>query len=358
MTGETRPERHRVIALTVTVLLLMGAAFWAGRVTLQPAAVPGDLPASEVVADVTEQTVGRTLNLNVTVSQPKRALAINALTGVVTEVRSSGQIATGEVLYRVAGVPVRAVQGATPFYRGLASGSKGADVRQLQDALVDLGHLNSADGTFGTPTVRAVRAWQKQLGIDQTGAVSLGELVAVPTLPSPVVLDGKNITLGGVLTGGEAIVHGTVGEPEFVLRLGQQQARLVPESATISMAYQGHQWSAVITGAEQNEQGETVFRLAAPGGGPVCGTDCAVITTGEQVFVLAQVAIVPPASGPAVPVAAITTNPDGSASVLVVDAASTRTPRTVTVKGSQDGVAVVDGIQVGERVQVLAPAGR
>lgn len=39
MTGETRPERHRVLALTVTVLLLVGAAFWAGRVTLQPAAV-------------------------------------------------------------------------------------------------------------------------------------------------------------------------------------------------------------------------------------------------------------------------------------------------------------------------------
>ena len=37
-----------------------------------------------------------------------------------------------------------------------------------------------------------------------------------------------------------------------------------------------------------------------------------------------------------------------------MDAAGTRTARPVTVLGSQDGVAVVDGVAEGERVQVLA----
>ena len=157
-----------------------------------------------------------------------------------------------------------------------------------------------------------------------------------------------------MLAGGEKVVHGNVGEPTFVLRLSQQQARLVPESATVTISYQGHEWQAVVAGTENDDVGDTLFHLRAPDGGPVCGVDCGSVSTGGEIFVRSRVQVVPPTSGPAVPVAAITTHPDGTASVLVVDAAGTRTARPVTVLGSQDGVAVVDGVAEGERVQVLA----
>lgn len=346
------------MALTVLVaLLLIAAGFWAGRVTLRPAAVTPDLAESEVLVEVTEQTVGRSLNLNVTVSQPERALAVNALSGVVTAVREPGEATVGDVLYRVAGVPVRAVQGTVPFYRPLAAGDRGDDVRQLQDALVALGHLPAADGRFGASTTRAVLAWQRQLGTAETGTVAQGELVAVPSLPSALVLDEELISVGGVLEGGEEIVLGASGDPTFVLRLAQQQAQLVPQSATITLDYDGHTWSAVITGTEQNEQGETILHLAAPDGRPVCGADCATVATGEELHILSRVAVVAPASGPAVPVAALTTQPDGTTTVWVVDAAGVRTARPVTVLGSQDGVAVVQGVEAGEQVQVLAASG-
>ena len=197
----------RIVWGILVVALLVLAGFWAGRVTMQPPAVATDLPDAEVLVDVTEQTLGRELNLNVTVSQPRRVLAANALTGVVTSVSDTGEVAVGDELYRVAGVPVRAVQGATPFHRALGLRDRGEDVRQLQQALVALGLLSAADGTYGASTERAVKTWQKQLGIAQSGRVALGELVAVPHLPSALSLDADVIGPGVVLAGGEKVVH-------------------------------------------------------------------------------------------------------------------------------------------------------
>lgn len=339
------------------LLLLIGGAFWAGRVTMRPVDVPVDMPASEVLADVAEQTVGRSLNLNVTVAQPKRALAANTLTGVVTEIRAPGEVTQGDVLYRVAGVPVRAVAGEMPFYRPLGQNDRGADVKQLEDALVGLKLLPRADDRFDSATANAVKAWQARLGVPQTGSVPLGEIVAAPALPAALLLDQEAIALGGVLSGGERIVFGASGDATFQLRLSQQQARLIPESAVVTMSYEGRDWTAIISSTEQRDTGDIVHHLSAPGGGPVCGDDCAVVATGAELSILSKVAVVQPASGPAVPVASVITAPDGSASVTVVDAAGNRTRRPVTVVGSQDGVAVVDGVRVGERVQVLAPSG-
>lgn len=343
----------RRIGWVLAAVLVAVLAFWAGRVTLMPPPVAGDLPASDVFVEVTEQTVGRQLALNVTVSQPTRPLATNALPGVVTQIHPDGEVTQGAVLYRVGGVPVRAVRGEVPFHRALGPNASGDDVRQLQDALVELTLLGSASGTYGPSTVRAVRAWQKNLGMPQADAVALGELVAVPRLPAPLRLDPATISLGAALTGGEKIVLGAAGEPRFVLRLSQQQARLVPATSLISMEHRGHRWNAVIASSEQDERGDTVFELRAPDGGPVCGADCAAVTAGEEVSILSQVAVVAPATGPAVPVAAVTTRPDGTAFVRVDDG-GVRTERTVTVRGSQNGVAVVDGVRPGERVQVLA----
>ena len=52
----------------------------------------------------------------------------------------------------------------------LYNGSKGEDVRQLQQALIDLGFLKgSADSVFGSKTEAAVRAFQKSAGLTVDG---------------------------------------------------------------------------------------------------------------------------------------------------------------------------------------------
>lgn len=340
---------------SLVVVLVAAVAFWAGRVTLVAKPLTSEVAASSVTAQVTEQTVGRQISLNVTVEQKERPLAANSLTGMVTEVRDNGDdVRAGDVLYRVANVPVRAVAGRMPFYRPLTAGERGPDVHQLQSALVQLGYLGKVNGTFGASTTSAVKRWQKKLGQPETGSLGLGELVAVPKLPTRLWLDTEVIAPGLVLAGGEKAVLGAVGEPTFSLPLSEAQTRVIPESATVTVPFQGREWTAIVAASETKANGEVRYRLSAPGGGPVCGGDCAVVLTGEKLSILSKVAVVPPVSGPAVPVAAVTTRADGSAFVTVIDTAGVAVERDVKVRGSQDGVAVVDGVTAGETVKVLS----
>ena len=64
-----------------------------------------------------------------------------------------------------------------PFFPALAyenttlhNGSRGDDVKELQQALIDLGFLKgTADGVFGNNTENAVRAFQKKFKLDVDG---------------------------------------------------------------------------------------------------------------------------------------------------------------------------------------------
>lgn len=357
--AETRRALPRVLRVVVTVALalaLAGLAFWAGRTTLQPAGSVVDAPTPAVVAEVSEQTVGRSLNLNVTVSQETRPLAVNTLAGVVTWVSGAGTTEQGGVLYRVRGRPVTAIAGSLPFYRSLHRGISGEDVRQLRRALVGLKLLSTIGQRFDSATERAVRRWQAKLHAPVTGRIVLGEAVAVPKLPSALSLNRTVLRKGELLSGGERVVLGRIGQPTFALEVSNQQAKLIPTTATIAMTYQDTTWPAVISDTTVTENNDTRFTLTAPSGGPVCAKKCSRLTGGKEVYLPAQVQVIPPVTGPAVPVAAITTNPDGTATVAVVGADDALLDRRVKILGSQDGVAVVDGLALGERVQVMAGA--
>lgn len=343
------------LALIAALLLGLVAAFWAGRVTTRPAPVPTDAPAEVVLARVTEQTVGRVLNLSVTVQQPLVPVAANALPGVVTAVGKGGVVKNGDILYAVNNVPVRVVASPIPFYRALTVGVKGPDVKALREALVALGHAEIAGETYTEATAAAVKEWQKSLGAPVTGTVALGELVAIPRLPSAVVLDRKILIPGAKLAGDEKLVQVPSGTPIFTLVLTRDQATLIPATATVQVPWQKHTWPATISSSEANDQGQTVLTLQAPDGGPVCGAQCAEIAAGGTKYLMSRIQVVPPATGPAVPVTAISTDASGQASVLVVNG-DQRVRRAVQVKGTQDGVSVVSGVTVGETVQVFAGA--
>ena len=59
---------------------------------------------------------------------------------------------------------------AAPAYAALQKGSKGDDVRALQQRLKDLGYLQGGvDGDFGKGTAGAVSAFQKKAGLPENG---------------------------------------------------------------------------------------------------------------------------------------------------------------------------------------------
>ncbi len=350
---------RQVLTVLVTTLAIMAAlalGWWASRATLEPQSVSGPETggASEVVwAPATEGSVGRSVPLSTTLRQPSNVVAVNHLSGVVTQA-SPGQVEVGDVVYAVAGVPVRVVQGRVPFYRDLSPGVRGVDVEQLQSALAELGHLDGEpDGVFGRMTEVAVKDWQDALGIPETGTVTLGELVAVGSLPTVVQL-GESIATGRMVGGGEEAVLAPTGEREFVLVVTADQARLIPAEASVEVTWQELTWPGVVAGSVQDEFGNTEFELTAPDGGPVCGEECESLPGDAQVTLRSEVVVVPRVEGVTVPAAAVRTRADGTAYVTTQDGEV-----DVQVRASGGGVAVVDGVDVGTRVQVLgdSPAG-
>lgn len=79
---------------------------------------------------------------------------------------AAGDIAqAGDTLFTLNGRAAVAVNGDTPFYRRLDIGSRGPDVAQLEQALVDAGYpLDAVDTLFDAETRRALAAWQRDRG--------------------------------------------------------------------------------------------------------------------------------------------------------------------------------------------------
>src|SRR5215472_8661086 len=108
--------------------------------------------------------------------------------GTLTWLPAPGQvIGQGQVLYRVGnGTPVFLLYGRVPAWRALAVGVHGADVRQLNRALVALGCatralLDPGSKYFTAATAYALEKLQARLGLPQTGSLPLGQAVFLPS---------------------------------------------------------------------------------------------------------------------------------------------------------------------------------
>jgi peptidoglycan hydrolase-like protein with peptidoglycan-binding domain len=109
--------------------------------------------------------------------------ATNRLSGTITWLPHTGQvIRPGQVLFRVDGEPVVLMNGTLPAYRTLKTGiDDGGDVRQLERGLRALGYdPGTVDRTYTATTAAAVRAWQDDHGLEETGEVELGRVAFLP----------------------------------------------------------------------------------------------------------------------------------------------------------------------------------
>lgn len=301
----------------------------------------------QVFAEVTEASVGRVANYNMVVRQKLTPVATNMLPGIVTSV-SSGLLGQGAEAYSVANVAVRVARGAMPFYRDLETGCKGPDVQQAQQLLADLGYNQPVTGEWAEITTANMRAWQRQLGEPETGRIPLGTLAAVPQLPASITVD-DGIAVGALATPGIPGLKAFMGNPEFVLPLTSEQARNLPPAATVQINFEGHTWSGVVAKSQQLDVGQTDLIFAAPDGGAVCGDQCGLLPAAESTSLPSSVQLVPPVSGPAVPATAVRTGADGDNYVLLPD--GTKAP--VKVLASDRGLAIVEGLSVGQQIVLL-----
>jgi peptidoglycan hydrolase-like protein with peptidoglycan-binding domain len=106
----------------------------------------------------------------------------NALAGTYTWLPKVGDvIRSGETLWKIDAKPVVLMNGSLPAYRPMHRGDEGTDVLQLERGLSAAGYdPGTIDGTFDAGTAAAVRDWQDDRDLDDTGAVELGRIVFLP----------------------------------------------------------------------------------------------------------------------------------------------------------------------------------
>lgn len=180
------PRRKRAIvllSLAVVAVMIAGAITW---VALQPASgTPDTAPKVKTsTVEIERGTLTGTSTVQGTLDYADQRPVSAGLGGIVTSVPGvGGTIGLGHELYRVDNTPVPMLHGPLPMWRAFTEGmSDGPDVLQLEMSLAALGYFDrEPDQEFAASTARAIKAWQKALGIEQSGTLELGSVVFMPT---------------------------------------------------------------------------------------------------------------------------------------------------------------------------------
>src|SRR5262245_38099457 len=188
--GRARRHRRRVLAGGAAAVVAAGVAVavagpfaGAGHAGGGPAA--SGYPTS--VSAITRRLLVSQTSVNATLGYAG-SYTVTGHGGTLTWLPAAGRvIRQGQILYRVGnGTPVFLLYGRVPAWRALSAGVHGADVRQLNRALVALGYatraqLDPASKYFTAATGYALEKLQARLGLPQTGTLPLGQAVFLPS---------------------------------------------------------------------------------------------------------------------------------------------------------------------------------
>lgn len=163
-------NRNRMVAGAIGLVVAAGGIGWfAGSRITSPAEAAAQAQAPEASL-ITAAVEKRVLSADVVARgsinyDDPVALSLGGTIGeqgqtqIVTMVPETGtDLNEGGVALEVSGRPVILLQGELPVYRDLRPGSRGDDVLQLEQALQRLGHLATADSTWGPETGAAIQA--------------------------------------------------------------------------------------------------------------------------------------------------------------------------------------------------------
>lgn len=343
----------RIAGLAVVAVAVGVVIGWAARVIVAP--VETESPAEPTVVTITHGEVSSTFTFGLTVRWRMSPVGPNAAEGVLTSLPDEALVAEeGAVLYTVDLRPVSLAVGEVPMFRDIEPGVRGDDITAVQGMLAALGYRVGAEGVADAATIQAVRAWQRELGMNADGVVRVGDVIIVPSAPVRVAANSE-FGLGDRLAGGESVLERFADSPETIMVLTEAQASLVPPGVRVRVSGPGGvTWTGEAGAARVREDGaEIEVPVLAEDGGPICADECGEVAESSDGALMAQVFRVEPTEGLTVPATAITTDPGGQASVTIEDGDRI----DVAVVASADGMAIVegDGISEGTRVVVVPP---
>lgn len=134
-----------------------------------------------VTADVEMRTLEQGVVVQGAVGRAETGTARAAAAGRVTTigVGRGDVLEAGDVMMRIDGRPMVAVEGSVPFHRELGRGDTGDDVGELQRILAAAGYLSAdPDDSFGSATESALETWQEQYGVQPvSGRLGLNDML-------------------------------------------------------------------------------------------------------------------------------------------------------------------------------------
>jgi peptidoglycan hydrolase-like protein with peptidoglycan-binding domain len=202
---EPRRGRRRLVWPALGAVLVAagaGAWLWAGNPSTEAAPATARPVAT---ANVERGTVSATDSWDGTLEYGAPVTVKSSAGGTITRLVDQGaKVERGDELYRVDERPVTLLYGVVPMYRDLAPGDSGVDVRQLETNLAKLGYDGfTVDGAYAASTADAVRAWQADVGAQQTGTVARRDVVF---LPAGGRVDALNVTVADVVRPGAPVL--------------------------------------------------------------------------------------------------------------------------------------------------------
>lgn len=167
-------------AVLVTAALIAGCSRAAAN-------EPGEVSSGVAVATttVTRQDLVTRDELDGSLGYRGAVPLVAGRDGVLTWMPKAGTVVRrGDVVAEIDGVATRLLLGDRPTWRRLALGCPdGPDIGQLNDNLAALGYDDRDDlpnERFDWRTRQAVYQWQDDLGLRQTGALELGDVMFLP----------------------------------------------------------------------------------------------------------------------------------------------------------------------------------
>ncbi|MFC4122597.1 efflux RND transporter periplasmic adaptor subunit [Nonomuraea zeae] len=183
---------------------------------------------------VTKQTLNDTRDADGELGYGPVSTAMNRTPGTITWLPDSGaQITRGRSLYRVDNEPVMLMYGSTPAYRDLKVGSEGKDVESLERNLRKLGYDGfTVDDEFTWDTAQAVKEWQEDRGLDETGVVELGRVVFAP---GKIRVESLEAEEGQPASPGQKILTYTGTSKVVTVKLEAEDQRMAKKGAKVEV---------------------------------------------------------------------------------------------------------------------------
>jgi peptidoglycan hydrolase-like protein with peptidoglycan-binding domain len=215
-----RVSRRRLLSLFVGAAAVAGTGggYWYLTTRETTPSSSGTTTGPAATAEVTRETLTSTETWSGKLGHGTPFAVTTKADGTITWLaEQDSKIKRGSVLFRVDEHPVVALKGGLPMYRDLSSGSKGSDVKQLEENLTELGYDGNGygfdvDKTFTWYTGQAVKEWQADVGSEKTGTVKESDVVY---LTRNGRVDGLKVAVGDTVTSGTEIL-GITGSKQIV----------------------------------------------------------------------------------------------------------------------------------------------